>query len=63
MFTILRVLGWFSTLSSKKKGPESPQIVYSSTAHNYRVLLGGFGSHFGAIRDEFESILKLIASY
>ena len=41
-----------------KKRPESPQIVYSSTDHNYGVLLGGFGSHFGAIWDKFESILR-----
>ena len=41
-----------------QKWPEWPQIMYSSTDHNCRVLLGSFGSHFGAIWSKFESIWR-----
>ena len=52
--TKLRVLGWFLPFLHLN----TPQIVYSSTDHNYRILLGWFGSHFGSIWDKFESIWK-----
>ena len=57
----LRVQAWFLPILHPKMTwmpPNSVQIVY----HNYRVLLGWFGSHFGAILGPFGTSLSQFGS-